>query len=123
MPRLVQVYNSDNPKAKPIQARYCDSFLRRLRGLTFRRNLDPDEGLLLAHGRDSRLDAAIHMLGVGFDIAAVWLDSDLRVVDKVLARRWRLAYIPQRPAKYVLEIHPKRWNDFEIGNKVRLTNV
>ncbi|NOY97687.1 MAG: hypothetical protein GXP40_00575 [Chloroflexi bacterium] len=123
MPRFVLIRNSDTPSATPIRVKYCASFLCRLRGLTFRRGLAPDEGLLLVQGSDSRLDASIHMLGVGFDLTVVWIDSSLTVVDKVLARRWRPAYFPQKAAKYILEIHPDRWDNFEIGNKVEIKDA
>jgi hypothetical protein len=113
---LIQNQNKDVP---PIRGKYCNSFLCRLRGLTFRRELDRDEGLLLVEGHDSRIDTAIHMLFVWFDLAVIWINSDMLVVDKVLARRWHPAYVPKQPAKYILEIHPDRLDDFEIGHKVK----
>lgn len=60
------------------------------------------------------------MLFVWQDLGVVWIDTGGEVVDVQLARRWRLAYAPQRPARYVLEIAPSRLPDFEIGDKVRL---
>jgi uncharacterized membrane protein (UPF0127 family) len=59
------------------------------------------------------------MLFVWFDLAVIWINSDMLVVDKVLARRWHPAYVPKQPAKYILEIHPDRLDDFEIGHKVK----
>ncbi|OQX61858.1 MAG: hypothetical protein B5M51_06930 [Anaerolinea sp. 4484_236] len=123
MTHFVLAHNLDIPSEQPVRVKYCDSFLCRLRGLTFRRPLAPTEGLLLVQKSDSRLDASIHMLGVGFNLAVFWIDSSLTVVDKVLAKSWRPAYAPQKGAKYILEIHPERWNDFEIGNKVEFENV
>ena len=84
----------------------------------FRERLGQDEGLLLAEGRDSRLDASIHMFFVSFDLAVFWIDSSLTVVDKVIAKSWKPAYLPKQPARYILEIHPARWGDYEIGDKV-----
>jgi len=121
MPRQVQIQNQSRPLEQPLWAGYCDSFFCRLRGLTFRSRIAPDEGLLLVQGRESRLDAAIHMLGVFTDLAAIWINADGAVVDAVHAKAWRLAYFPKRPAKYVLEIHLSRITDFEIGDKVILT--
>lgn len=68
--------------------------------------------------RDSRLESSIHMLFVPFDLSVVWINADLQVVDKVLAKSWRPAYFSRQPAKYVLEIHPERWADFEVGDGV-----
>ncbi len=107
----------------PPRVRYCESFLCRLRGLTFRRSLARDEGLLLVFGRDSRIDSSIHMLGVFFDLAIFWVNSDMKVVDKIVAGAWKPAFFPKEPARYVLEIHASRINDFEIGQAVEFKNA
>ncbi len=120
MPRLVTVQNLARPIEQPARVKICASFLCRLRGLMFRRRLAAHEGLLLTLRRDARLDAAIHMLFVPFDLAVFWINSDMEIVDKVLARAWRLAYIPRRPARYVLEIHPQHLNDYDIGHKAQI---
>jgi hypothetical protein len=36
-----------------------------------------------------------------------------------LARRWKLAYLPKKAAKYVLETGVSNLSDFNIGDKVR----
>lgn len=88
-----------------------------------RADLAADEGLLFVYGRDSRVDTSIHMLFMNFDIAVIWINSSMQVVDKVLAKRWKPAYAPKEAAQYVLEIHPDRLDEFEIGNKVTFENV
>lgn len=118
MPKSIVIENRNRSFEPALQIRYCDTFLSQLRGLTFRSRLPIEEGLLLVGKRDSRLDSSIHMLGVLFDLTVVWINSELRVVDKVHARPWRPAYFAKRPARYVLEIHPERWGDFEIGDTV-----
>jgi uncharacterized membrane protein (UPF0127 family) len=123
MPRPIHVKNLDQPVASPARVAYCDSFVCRLRGLMFRPHLDPGDGLLLVEKRDSRLDASIHMFFVPFDLAVFWIDSSLKVVDKVLARSWKPAYVPAQPARYILEIHPGRWDDYQIGHKVEFTDA
>jgi uncharacterized membrane protein (UPF0127 family) len=94
-----------------------------LRGLTFTSEVAPASGLILVQKTDSRLDASIHMLGVGYDLAVIWINSSMKVVDKVLAESWHLSYAPKEPAQYVLEIHPDRLGEFEIGNKVQFEDV
>ncbi len=94
-----------------------------MRGFTFHPRLSRDEGLILVGRRDSRLDSSIHMLFVAFDLAVFWINSDMQVVDKVLARSWRPAYFSKKPAKYVLELHPERWEDYEIGETVQFKDV
>jgi uncharacterized membrane protein (UPF0127 family) len=89
----------------------------------FRASLPSDQGLLLVEARDSRLDSAIHMLFVFMDLAIIWINSKQVVVDTVLARAWRPAYTPRQPAKYILEIHPSRLNQFRIGDRIEFENV
>ena len=98
------------------RVRRCASFLCRLRGLTFRRTLDGDEGLLLVGQRESRADAAIHMFFVFFPIAAVWLDGEGRVVDAQLARPFRPLYVPAAPARDVLEGPPALLERVGVGD-------
>ena len=116
--RHVTIHNLSTPDVEPLSAKICASFLCQLRGLTFRRMLPREEGLLLVQRSDSRLEAAIHMIGVFTDLAVVWINSSKKVVDVRLARRWRPLYVPRRPARYVLEIAPERMQDFTIGDEV-----
>ncbi|MGD1995863.1 MAG: DUF192 domain-containing protein [Anaerolineae bacterium] len=97
----------------------CDSFLCRLRGLTFRRGLARDEGLLLVGKRESRVETAIHMFFVFFPIAAVWLDGEGKVVDARLARPFRPLYVPRRPARDILEGPPELLSRLRAGEYLR----
>jgi len=123
MPKLISIENKNRRIDGPLQIRFCDTFLTQLRGLTFRPRLSRDEGLLLVGTRDSRLDSSIHMLFVSFDLTVVWISSDMKVVDKVFAKSWKPAYFSKQPAKYVLEVHPDHWGDFEIGDAVQFKDV
>jgi uncharacterized membrane protein (UPF0127 family) len=121
--QYVLVHNLSRPMTKPVMARYCATFFCRLRGLTFRSSLPASEGLLLVQRNDSRVDAAIHMLGVFMDLAVTWINSSDVVVDVCVARAWRLMYIPKAPARYVLEIPLARSGDFQIGDQIRFEEV
>ena len=123
MPDPIYINNLTKPIEHPALVGYCDSFLCKLRGLMFRPRLSPDEGLLLVEKRDSRLDASIHMFFVPFDLAVFWIHSDMTVVDRVIAKSWKPAYFPKAAAKYTLEIHPDRFEDYEIGDKVEFKDV
>lgn len=123
MPRPIIVANLSRILEKPARVGYCDSFSCRLRGLMFRPRLSPDDGLLLVEKRDSRLDSSIHMLFVPFDLAVFWINSDMTVVDKAIAKSWKPAYFPKADAKFTLEIHPNRWADYEIGDKVEFKDA
>lgn len=119
----VIIHNLSQLQIRPVTAGYCASFLCRLRGLTFRRQIPPGWGLLLVQPRDSRMDSAIHMLAVWIDLAVVWINSAFEVVDVQLAHSWRPAYIPRHPARYVLEMDVTHLNDFKVGDQVRFDHA
>jgi uncharacterized membrane protein (UPF0127 family) len=123
MPKTIAIKNKNRVTQGILYIKYCDTFFTQLRGLTFRSQLSREEGLLLAGKRDSRLDSSIHMLFVSFDLAVIWINANMQVVDKVLAKSWRPAYFSKQPARYVLEIHPERWGDFEIGDGVEFKDA
>jgi len=114
----VHIQNHSQPLNAPLQAGWCSSALCRLRGLTFRRALSADEGLLLVGPRDSRMDAAIHMMFVFFDLGIVWINDVGEVVDARLAKRWVSLMAPTSPARYTLEVHPERLSEFHIGDQI-----
>lgn len=103
------------------RVKWCRSFLCRLRGLTFRRHLPADEGLLLVESRPSIAATAIHMLFVFFPIAAIWLDDSFSVVDAKLARPFRPFYAPRAPARYVLEAAPVLLDLVSVGDQLYIT--
>jgi len=123
MPKIIAIENENRRIEGTLRIKYCDTFFTQLRGLTFRSRLPRDEGLLLVGTRDSRIESSIHMFFVPFDLSVIWIDSNMKVVDKVLAKSWRPAYFAKRPARYVLEIHPERWGDFEIGDGVEFKDA
>ena len=122
MMRFVKVFNRSTLSSHPIHAAVCDSFWLKFRGLMFRKNLDEYSGILLAERTDSRIASSIHMFCMGFDIAVIWINSQYKVVDAKIARRWRPMYFPKKPAQFVLETHVNRMMDFYIGDSVEIKN-
>lgn len=116
----IAVWNETRGERLLGRVRRCAGFLCRLRGLTFRRDLDDDEGMLLVGHRESRVNTAVHMLFVFFPIAAVWLDRKGQVVDAQLAYPFRLLYVPRAPARDVLEGPPTLLERVRIGDQLRL---
>lgn len=99
----------------------CDTFWKRGRGLMFRRGLPEGEVYFFEGGRESVVEASIHMLFVFFPIAVVWLDRDGRVVDKALAQPFRPYYAPQRPARSYVEGDPSLLGGVSVGDELEFT--
>ncbi len=121
--RKVKIRNLSHSDFPALLADYCESFLCQLRGLTFQRTLDKDSGLLLVQGRESRWEAAIHMLFMWMDITAVWLNDKKQVVDICQALRWRPIYVPKAPAKYILELSPDWQQYFKVGDQIEFDDT
>ncbi len=102
----------------PLRVRPCETFRCRLRGLMFRRTIAGDEGLFFVEAQSGRLATAIHMFFVPFPIGVLWLDEEGRVVDKVIARPWRI-YVPKAAARYYLEGPPALVSWVEEGERLR----
>ena len=119
MATWLAVWNETRGERLLGRVRHCASFLCRLRGLTFRRHLGNDEGLLLVGHREGRADVAIHMFFVFFPIVAVWLDEGGQVVDVRLARPFRPLYVPRALARDVLEGPQDLLERVRIGDQLR----
>jgi uncharacterized membrane protein (UPF0127 family) len=100
------------------RVRLCDTFGRRLRGLMFRRTLDPDEAYVFVYSREGVTETTIHMFFVFYPIAVLWLDARRRVVDQVLARPFRPYYAPHQAAQYVIEGPPALLEWVQVGDEL-----
>ena len=105
------------------RARCCAGLFCRLRGLQFVRRLPANSGLLFITGSQNRLRAAIHTGFMFFSIAVVWLDKDRIVVDKILAKPWRCAYVPHTAAMYYIEAHPPLLDRVQLGDALQFDEV
>ncbi len=121
--KYIQITNQTHPEVKPVFAKYCHSFFCQLRGLMFTKSLPDQQGLLLVQNSDSRVNSSIHMTFMWMDLAVIWINSAYIVVDKVLARRWRLLYVSHKPAKYMLEVDVSHLIDFTIGDQVQFAEI
>lgn len=122
MTQYRKIRNTSRSKTLLARAHWCHSFASKLRGFTFRRHLAEDEGLVLVESSDSRVTTSIHMLFVFFDLAVIWVNNEGQVVDTILARPWRPSYLPQAPARYVIEGHPRLLDEVAVGDSIEFLN-
>ncbi len=114
----IRIINLSNPGIE-ISAQLAESFFSKFLGLMFRRDLPRNHGLLIDEHAESRLNTSIHMLFMLFDIAAIWINQDLNVVDKRIALKGHPAYMSITPARYVLELNTENFLDFKIGDQLQ----
>ncbi|PJF40699.1 MAG: hypothetical protein D6737_19725 [Chloroflexi bacterium] len=105
------------------RVRLCESFWCHFRGLQLVPHLPDDEGLLFVTKREGRSHTTIHMLFMRFSIGVLWLDANGVVVDKKLAKPWRLAYAPVAPAQYFLEANPDILDRVQVGDQLRFDEI
>ena len=103
------------------QVRLCDTFWRRLRGLMFRRALDPGEVYLFRWGRASKAEATIHSLFCFFPFAVLWLDAEQRLVEGRLVRPFALVVAPRCAASSFVEGAPGLLSKVHLGDRIVLT--
>lgn len=108
--------NQTTGQVLATQLRPCDTFWTKLRGLMFRRSLDPDEALVFCYARESIAGSSIHMFFVPFPIAAIWLDAERRVVDQTLAKPYRPYYASRVAAQYLIEGVPELLARTRVGD-------
>lgn len=113
------ILDADSGRPLLTDVRWCDSFTTKLRGFMFKTTLDLDEGLVLVEKRDNKVNTSIHMLFVNFPLGVVWVNDAGKIVDKIVAKPWRLSYVPAQPARYTIECHPDRLERFEVGKRVK----
>lgn len=121
--KYCQVEVEDSGRLLLNRARWCNTFASRLRGLTFRRALEPGEGLVLVEKQDSRVNAGITMLFTFIDLGVIWVNSEGEVVDVTIARPWRPSYLPQAPARYIIEARPAILEAINIGDRLRFAEA
>ena len=114
----VDVVNRRTGEVLTRSARWCSSRASRLRGLQYRRRLEPGEALILVKPADSIFNSSIHMLWVFFPIAAVWINNQGRVTSAQLARPWRPYYASPESARYVLEAAPDLLERIKVGDEI-----
>ena len=79
-----------------IKIKYADSYLKRLRGLMFKKDIDYGLLFILKYG------SSIHTCFMRFTIDAYFLDENKVIIDKTTLKPWKF-YKASNKAKYILE--------------------
>ena len=119
--KIVKIRKSSSPFAV-VNVKYCDTFWSKFIGLMFSRELKPDYGIVLVENNETRINTAIHMMFMNYDITVLWLDKQMVIIDKVLAKKWVPFYFPKKPAQYIVELHQSKFSEYSIGDQLILFN-
>lgn len=82
----------------------------------FSKSIDYDGGLFFVNSVEDRINSAIHMYFMNYDLTILWADHDGRIVDRVKALKWKTIASPQKDAKYILEAHIDRFEEYNTGD-------
>lgn len=112
------IYHVESEQILIPAAKWCNSYLTKLRGMTFRRSVAEDGGLVLVEKSDNRVNSGITMLFTFIDLGVIWVNDAGEVVGTLVARPWRLSYLPPQPARYVIEGHPTLLDKVNLGDHI-----
>jgi uncharacterized membrane protein (UPF0127 family) len=80
----------------------ADSYLKRLKGLTFRKNIN--KGLIIKVPKsECSLRSSIHMFFMRTSLDVLFIDEKNRIYEMVTLNAWDI-YVPKKPAKYIVEL-------------------
>ncbi|MCF0226735.1 MAG: DUF192 domain-containing protein [Methanobrevibacter sp.] len=104
----MKIKNKNNCK----KIKLADSYLKRLKGLMFKKNID--YGLLI----ETKLGSSIHTYFMNFSIDIYFIKNNI-VFEKTTLAPWSF-YKPKKEADYILEF---KSNDFKIkkGEEILIT--
>lgn len=119
----ILVKNTSRKLSGQLHLKECSTFFSKLRGLMFRANLLPDEGIILVEKSEGIISSSIHMFFMNFDLGIVWLDANKVVVNAIFAEKWKPYYAPKSPAQYTLEIHPTRLEEFQPNDQIEFLST
>ncbi|WP_407414161.1 DUF192 domain-containing protein [Methanobrevibacter sp.] len=95
-----------------IKIKYADTYLKRLIGLMFKKDIDYGLLFILKYG------SSIQTCFMRFNIDAYFLDENKIIFDKVTLKPWQY-YKPNRKAKYLLETK-ENFINLKKGEKIEL---
>jgi len=114
---------NQNQNTNYLEVDICDTFYSKLMGLMFKKEIEPSKGIILVQDKPSKINAAIHMFFMNFDIAVFWLDENKKIVDKTLAKKWRPFYMPCNEALMIIETHPLNIENYKIGDSLHFEEI
>ena len=93
-----------------IKIKYADTYLKRLIGLMFKKDIDYGLLFILRYG------SGIHTCFMRFNIDVYFIDENKIIIEKITLKPWKY-YNPSKKAKYVLETK-ENYINLKKGEKI-----
>lgn len=93
-----------------IKIKYADTYLKRLIGLMFKKDIDYGLLFILRYG------SGIHTCFMRFNIDVYFIDENKIIFEKITLKPWKY-YNPSKKAKYVLETK-ENYINLKKGEKI-----
>ncbi|MFW5704336.1 MAG: hypothetical protein ACOCXG_00705 [Nanoarchaeota archaeon] len=112
-----------NKKVILPEMKKVSSFAGLGRGLTFTRKKTGERGLFMdlpKYMQKSKKRASLTNLFVFYSIDCLFLDENLKVVDKTTMHSFQLSYTPKKECRYIIESIKNKFKDIKIGDKIQI---
>lgn len=107
------LYNKTQCKAITENIKLCDNLITKMWGTMLKTEVN--HAYIFPLEKETRSGAAIHMMFVFTPLTVVWLNNERVVVDKTLAKPWKI-YVPKEKARWVIELSPEKIREVKIGD-------
>jgi len=111
-----------NKKEVVSNLRYLTSVWQISRGLMFAGKKKIEQGVCLVMPaiKDVKFGASVTMYFCFSEMDILFVNSKMKVVDKVTLKPWVTSYTPKEECKYVFESSKGKFKDIKIGTKINL---
>ena len=95
-----------------------NNFFMKFFGLRFSKPLD-DEAIVFVNKKESKLNTIVDMFFVNFSLDVLWLNKDMKVVDKATLKPFQIKK-PKQRAMNIIELKEGKGKNIKIGDKVEI---
>ncbi len=101
------------------KVKFCDNIFLRSKGLRFAKRLKTGQALVMASAKEDKLESIVDTFFVFSFIDVVWLNAEKEVVDvKHNVRPFTAFVVPEKPAKYIVELARDAAKNIRLGDKI-----
>ncbi|MDR1819165.1 MAG: DUF192 domain-containing protein [Methanobrevibacter sp.] len=108
---------------KISEVEIANSYLKRLKGLMFKKNITKGLILNIPKSRYSKR-SSIHMFFMRISLDILFINEENKVYEMVALKPWK-TYSPKKPAKYVVELKKDTINtkNIEVNDEISIKTL